>query len=252
MRPKAESTRIVHRDRHLLVLYKPSGIPTTAPDNGPSLVQEAERLDPDASRLHPSSRLDAEVSGLVTFARTKRATHALIEARREGAYGRRYLGIALCRPEAAETEGIWGASIGIDPADQRRRLANSGRARKEAETYFRFRSPVESGHLIDLWPMTGRTHQLRVHAAHAGAPLFGDIHYGGERRLTQPNGRVVTASRTMLHCVALNLRHSVFGELKLCSPPSADFRRCWERLGGESSELEVHEVDAPIKRAARG
>lgn len=245
MRPKVEPTRVVHRDRHLLVLYKPTGIPTTAPDDGPCLVREAERLDPDASRLHPSSRLDAEVSGLVTFARTKRGTHALIEARRDGAYGRRYLGITLEQPGFAARCGRWTASIGIDPADPRRRLADSGRAQKEAETVFRPRSLIDSGGLLDLWPITGRTHQLRVHAAHAGLPLFGDVHYGGERRVTQPNGRVVTASRAMLHCVALELRHPVLGELRLCSPPPADFRRCWDRLGGEPQALEVHDVALP-------
>ena len=72
------SIAIVHRDAELLVVNKPSGLPTTSPDGGDCLVARVHELDPDAPRLHPTSRLDAEVSGLVTFARTARATEALL------------------------------------------------------------------------------------------------------------------------------------------------------------------------------
>ena len=69
--------KVVYRDDDLLVVEKPSGIPTTAPGAQSSLVQAVKRLDPSAPRLHPTSRLDAEVSGLVTFARTRSAATTL-------------------------------------------------------------------------------------------------------------------------------------------------------------------------------
>ncbi len=90
------SVRVAHRDAALLILEKPSGLPTTSlPGGGEALTDVAVRLDPDAPALHASSRLDAEVTGLVTFARTKAANAALLEARRRGRYGRRYLALAL-------------------------------------------------------------------------------------------------------------------------------------------------------------
>ena len=141
----AEEPRIVHKDDELLVLFKPPGLPTTAPDAGDCLVSRALRLDPQAPRLHPSSRLDAEVSGLVTFARTKRATHVLLRARQEGRYRRRYMGLTLNGLSDEPGHGVWEGSIGIDPADPRRRLADAGRGQKEAEKNWRKEAEIKTG-----------------------------------------------------------------------------------------------------------
>ena len=76
--PNVVPPSIVFRDRHLLVLDKPVGIATTAPD-GPSLFALARELDPEAPALHPLSRLDTQVSGLTTFARTEKADQQLVK-----------------------------------------------------------------------------------------------------------------------------------------------------------------------------
>ena len=68
---------MLYRDAHLLALYKPSGLPTTSPDGKRCLTEVASALDPQAPQLQASSRLDAEVTGLVTFARTGKAIQAL-------------------------------------------------------------------------------------------------------------------------------------------------------------------------------
>ena len=81
-------------------------------------------LDPDAPRLHATSRLDAEVSGLVTFARTPAAAEALRQARAEGRYGRRYIALTLTPPR--KDEGAWDSAISIDPRDRRKRVAGQG------------------------------------------------------------------------------------------------------------------------------
>src|ERR1700755_3605750 len=86
--------RVLHRDAELLVLWKPAGLPTTSPDGRGCLTELAAQLDPAAPHLHASSRLDAEVTGIVTFARTTRAIEHLLEARRSGRYERFYLGLA--------------------------------------------------------------------------------------------------------------------------------------------------------------
>src|SRR4051794_20154428 len=113
--------RVVHRDDDLLVIDKPSGLATTSPDGENCLASWARAHDPDAPRMHASSRLDAEVTGLVTFARTTRAIQQLTAARAAGRYRRFYLGLARQPPEPPD--GEWRFPIGRDPRDPRRRVA---------------------------------------------------------------------------------------------------------------------------------
>lgn len=224
---------VVHRDEALLVLNKPSGLPTTAPDLGiDCLVRRAEILDPEAPKLHASSRLDAEVSGLVTFARNSDAISGLLEGRRQGRYRRRYLALAEKSPEE---RWPWSWPISFDPRDRRKRQAAPGKGEKDARTEGSVVAEAPFGVLLELRPQTGRTHQLRVHAGKAGAPLFGDVHYGGERRKVRPDGGVITFRRVMLHCAQLRLP---VGEVHLRLPPPKDFLRGWEKLGGEAQALE--------------
>ncbi len=234
---------VVYRDEHLLVLNKPVGIATTAPDGGPSLFALAQRIDPRAPQLHPLSRLDTQVSGMVTFARTARCNQLAMESRKTGALRRRYLGITL-RVVPAE-EGTWRFSIAIDPRDPKKRRALGegveGEGIKLAHTNFRVRATAGPLTALDLFPVTGRTHQLRVHASAAGCPLAGDVAYGGEKRLVLPNGRVLTAGRVMLHCAAFCMpnpdKPSTTIELTLA--PASDMQAFWKSAGGDPTALEA-------------
>jgi 23S rRNA-/tRNA-specific pseudouridylate synthase len=203
---RASGVEIVHRDASLLVLYKPPGLPTTSPrPNELTLVQVAEALDPSAERLHPSSRLDAEVSGLVTFARTEGATRYLLDARERGLYRRAYVALAARAPEPAV--GELHLPIGIDPRDARKRRVVGEREKgaRASSTRYALLASSERAALIWLEPLTGRTHQLRVHMAHVGCPLLGDRPYGGAPRVVAGDGSVLGARRVMLHCLALRL-----------------------------------------------
>lgn len=227
--------RVAYRDAHLLVLDKPSGIPSTAPDERPSLTRIARQLDPSAPRLHPSSRLDAEVTGLVTFARTRRATEHLLRARRQHRYHRVYLGLCAATPDPPQ--GVWEAPIAIDPRDKRKRMAGPGAGAKTAQTGYCVSAVAAHGVLLKLEPQTGRTHQLRVHAMAAGVPLLGDRPYGGEPRVVLPDGRVLRAARVMLHCAALELPAIEGGALRISAPAHADMAALWQALGGDPLAL---------------
>lgn len=197
--PSAQ-VRVLHRDADFLVLDKPSGLPTTRPDSGTSLVAVAYELDPDAPRLHPSSRLDVEVTGVVTFARTERATAHLLAMRGQGRYARCYVALVARAPVPAS--GSWQHAIGVDPRDRTlRRVVQDGAAgSKPALTDYRVLWERPGCTALCFTPHTGRTHQLRVHTAHAGSPIYGDRAYGGALRLVLPDGSVVAARRTLLHC----------------------------------------------------
>lgn len=235
------AVRVLHRDEHLLVLEKPSGIPTTAPPGGGRcLVDVAKALDPDAPRLHPSSRLDAEVSGIVTFARTPLATQHLLEARAAGRYARRYLGVASGVPEPAE--GAWEDAIGLDPRDARKRrvVAGGTAGARTARSEYRVLAAIGGVRCALLWlqPQTGRTHQLRVHAAHAGVALYGDRPYEGPQRLVLADGSVVTARRVMLHCCRVSVPAlGGDGVLRFESHVAPDIAQLWSAAGGAAIAL---------------
>jgi 23S rRNA-/tRNA-specific pseudouridylate synthase len=229
--------RVLHRDESFLVVAKPSGVPTTSPADETTLVRLVQALDPRAPRLHPSSRLDAKISGVVIFARTAAATEHLLAARKAGAYVRVYFGLAARAPEPSH--GEWRGAIAHDPRDARkRRVAAEGEGEGDAQhahTLYRTALQLEPAVLLELRPQTGRTHQLRVHAAHAGVPLLGDRHYGGAQRITLGDGRVLAVRRTMLHCRRVTVPAMTgSGELAFADDPPADMQALWTSLGGDS------------------
>lgn len=238
--PEPQATpQVLHQDAHLLVLLKPAGMPTTSPDpQADCLFARARQLDPGAPRLHPSSRLDAEVTGLVIFARTKRATQSLLAARQAGRYLRCYAG--LCAAPPVPAVGRIEAPIARDPRDPRKRRvpAHPEPGAKPARSAYRVAAAGDGGCLLWLYPETGRTHQLRVHAAHCGAPLLGDRHYGGPVRVVRADGRVVRAPRVMLHCTWLRIPSPVGrGTLEFRSPLPDDMTHVFLALGGSPEAL---------------
>ena len=228
---------VLHRDADLLVVAKPPGLPTTSPDSSQrSLASWAKSELCGHSRVHPTSRLDAPVSGLVTFALTSRANRHLMEARRAGRYRRDYLGITASDPRF--DEDVWNWPISIDPADRRQRVAGPGRGERDARTRCSIAARVGSATLLRLEPETGRTHQLRVHAARAGVPLLGDPNYRGERRVVLSNGAVISARRVMLHCARVRFPSLRGGDLfEVEAPVPFDMQEVWVALGGRVSQL---------------
>lgn len=243
--PPASSLRVVHKDAQLLVLDKPASLPTTSPDGARCLASLARELDPKARRMHPSSRLDAEVTGLVTFALTDRAIAELLAARAEGAYERCYVGLAA-RP-LDPPRGELRFAIGRDPRDVRRRIALPPDSAQGASALTRYEVLVATAHsaLVLLFPQTGRTHQLRVHLAQAGAPLLGDKHYGGPARVVLPDGRAIAIRRVMLHCLRLGLPNVAGeGRLVLEAAVPSDLRAVYEALGGAADDLALERLHA--------
>lgn len=247
-RDRTASIYIVHSDRQFLVLYKPSGLSTTAPAGGRCLVQAAKKLDLSSSPLHPISRLDCEVSGLVTFTRTRGAIRALLEARKTGIYTRLYLAISSGVPQPEQ--GCWRVPITIDPRNPRRRIASNNQKRSRfpqlsAVTHYRTILQREDKAILHLRPQTGRTHQLRVHTSAAGVPLMGDIHYGGPKRLVCSDGRVIRIGRVMLHCAQLILPNLIEGGLlRLEVQPPLDMKKLWVQLGGDAEDLHIPALES--------
>jgi 23S rRNA pseudouridine1911/1915/1917 synthase len=173
-----EPVQVLYRDPEVLVVHKPAGVPSQATRShaAGALDREVAAMEPGARLLH---RLDRDASGLVLFTRTPASHRRFAALLADRTLERGYL--AVTRGHLGPDEGVLTAKLGPDPRDRRRMAAGHGRL---AETRFRVlrrgTSPAgEPTSLVELELVTGRTHQIRAHLAHAGHPLLGDRLYGG-------------------------------------------------------------------------
>lgn len=230
----------LYRDDDWLVLAKPPGMATTPPSArpGPTLLDLAREAAPKATAHHPLSRVDAEVSGAVLFALSRRAIDAA--ARRPP--HKRYLALAPRAP--AEDAFTWSWPVGVHPRRATlRTCAADARDPQPAETRGVVLAREGDVAALSLTPITGRTHQLRVHAATAGIPLLGDASYGGAARVTRADGAVIGLPRVMLHAWRVRLPT---GDAWVEAPPHADLLDAWRALAITSLE------DALRASTARG
>ena len=245
-----EELRILHRDDDLVAVHKPAGMVTIPDLHGSAQALStrlAKLLGGGAGELHATSRLDREVSGVVVFTRTKLSATRLAQAREHGRYRRRYLAMASGETSVIEALGAigegrsWDAPIGRDRDPRRRKIR--GRDAVPARTRFAVIARVDDGGgrrsharsfvLLALAPETGRTHQLRVHASHAGAPLLGDRAYGGEAQLGLPGGRVLPTERIFLHAARITVPGADGEPLIITDEVPVALRETWAVLGGE-------------------
>jgi 23S rRNA pseudouridine1911/1915/1917 synthase len=205
---------IVHEERSFLVIDKPPGLVvhpgaghrTSTLQNG--LLAWDPRLAsvPRAGIVH---RLDKETSGLMVVARTPEAHAVLVAALTAREVTREYLALCL---GVLSGGGTVDAPIGRHRT-QRTRMAvrHDGR---EAITHYRIEERFRAHTLLRVSLETGRTHQIRVHLAHAGFPIVGDPVYGGRRR--RPAGATIEllaalerCPRQALHAARLSFAHPV-------------------------------------------
>ncbi len=238
-RDVAQAIRVLARSDDLVAVEKPAGMPTIADHAGAAhalIAVAARSLGIDVARVHPTSRLDRDVSGVVVLALTKAAAERLSHARTEGTYERRYVALATRTPDPGH--GVWSAPIGRtkDP----RLRAVSGRDAVAAETrYATCGAGARGVALLALAPVTGRTHQIRVHAAHADAPLLGDPTYGGPARVTLASGRVLEPRRVALHAARVVVPSGQGEPLVAISPVPPELLDLWSALGGEPAAWEL-------------
>jgi RluA family pseudouridine synthase len=221
---------ILHVEPELVVVNKPADLASVPDHHGHDSLQAriATYCKLPLERVHPTSRLDRGVSGVVIFALAKSARDALAKAREDGAYCRLYLAIAERAPQPAE--GEWNAAIGRDARDPRKRAVR-GKEATHALTLYRTVATAAGGTLLALRPQTGRTHQLRVHAAHAGSPLDGDGTYGGRTRIVSERGDILTLTRIALHAARVELPWK--GRPMVFRAPVPDaLTTLWATLGG--------------------
>ncbi|HOB60705.1 MAG TPA: RluA family pseudouridine synthase [Candidatus Competibacteraceae bacterium] len=194
---------VLYQDREILILDKPAGL---AVHKGSGLdygvIEALRALRPEEPFLELAHRLDRETSGCLALARTPTALRSIQEAFKTGRVEKRYL--ALVR-------GYWNHGPREVNQPLRRNVLRGGERMvevlddgKPAQTHFRPVSLHPLASLLEARIATGRTHQIRVHAAHVGHPLAGDDKYGDadfNRTMTTECG----LRRLFLHAHSLNL-----------------------------------------------
>ena len=184
--PQAIPLAIVHQDRHLFVIDKPAGLVVHPGAGNPdqTLQNALLALDPKLAALPRAGivhRLDKDTSGLLVVARTLPAHTALVRMLEEREIHREYE--AICRG-VMTAGGTVDAPIDRHPTDRVRMTVRQGG--RESVTHYRVIRRFAGYTHVRVQLETGRTHQIRVHLAHAGFPIVGDRVYGG--RLALPKG----------------------------------------------------------------
>ena len=216
---------IIYDDDDIVVVNKPAGIyvhPSPGHEKG-TLSEELTRRFPQmrdvGSRERPGvvHRLDAETSGVIVFAKTRRAYLKLREAFESHKDVRKtYLAVLHGAPKPAA--GTLDTTIGRKPWDAKR-MAVDAQDGKRAITHWTVLEKRGGLAIVEFVIETGRMHQIRVHAAHLGHPIVGDSLYGDQ---TKDRHLPFKVNRQLLHAVQLELNHPVTGR-PMCfaaRPPS--------------------------------
>jgi 23S rRNA pseudouridine1911/1915/1917 synthase len=156
-------------------------------------------------------RLDKDTSGLIAAAKTEAAQRSLSAQLKNRETKKTYLALVEGRVEPAEA--IIDAPLGRDPYNRLRQMVRETGGR-DAQTTYRVREYLDGVTYLEASPITGRTHQIRVHFASTGHPIVGDSVYG------KPSKAV---ARQFLHAWRLAVKHPVSGQLlELEAPLPAD------------------------------
>ncbi|MBL36050.1 Ribosomal large subunit pseudouridine synthase C [Pseudomonas sp. THAF187a] len=219
---------IVYEDKALIVLNKPAGI---AVHGGSGLnygvIEAFRQLRPDAKDLELVHRLDRDTSGLLMIAKKRSMLRHLHEALRGDGVDKRYM--ALVRGHWATAKKQVNAPLQKSNLRSGERMVEVDGEGKEALTLFRvLRRFGDFATLVEAKPVTGRTHQIRVHAKHAGHSIAGDSKYGDDeftREIRELGGK-----RLFLHAYELHVPLPDGGVLKLEAPVDEVWARTLERL----------------------
>jgi 23S rRNA pseudouridine1911/1915/1917 synthase len=258
LRPEPVPLQILYEDEDLLVVHKPAGLvvhPGAGVRHGTlvhGLLHHLPGWPGVGGKDRPGivHRLDRGTSGLLVVAKSPRAYASLTRQIRQREVQRRYVALAWgqVRPPAGRIE----LPIGRDPR-HRHRMAAGVPGGREAVTEYECLAAFDTLTLLRLSLRTGRTHQIRVHLAARGHPVFGDATYGGGKaylRRLAPADRprhlrwLRSLGRPALHAYHLGFRHPADGQwLVFEAPVPRDMEEILEELAATGYPREVEHED---------
>jgi 23S rRNA pseudouridine1911/1915/1917 synthase len=236
LQPEPMELSVIFEDECLLAIDKPAGL-VVHPGNGnhsgtlvhgllarmPALAQQF-----DSDRPGIVHRLDKETSGILLVAKSLAVHATLAQQFADRVVSKHYLGI--CVGERPDDEGVINAPLARDRHEPVKRAVRAGG--KIAETIYRLQGFHCGIAVVGFYPKTGRTHQIRVHSAHAGFPIIADTLYGDSQdalKRLQPLDRPFASAvskcfkRHALHAFSIEFDHPISGQrMKLQAPLPPD------------------------------
>ena len=195
--PEKISLDIIYEDEDILAINKPRSMPTH-PSKGhrdDTLANGVIYYLGKDSKFHVITRLDRDTSGVVLIAKNSVSAAFLTDEMKNGRIQKEY--IAVINGVLNPQDGIISAPIKKKNESGILRCVSSDG--KEAVTKYRTVKIQDGISLVNLFPVTGRTHQLRVHMSYMNCPIYGDSLYGAEQK----------GERTLLHCKKISFTHPV-------------------------------------------
>jgi 23S rRNA pseudouridine1911/1915/1917 synthase len=221
---------LVYDDAHVVVIDKPAGVssvPFEERETGTAmdLVRGAwRRMGKPATQvaLHVVHRIDRATSGLLMFAKTKRAEIGLAAQLRAHTMSREY----VCVAHGVVAPGRIESYLVADRGDGLRGSTSRIEQGKRAVTHVEVVRALRGATLCVVRLETGKTHQIRIHLAESGHPLVGETVY-----VRDYTGPVIASPRLMLHAATLGFEHPITGErVELRAEPPPDFAAVVDRL----------------------
>ena len=221
---------IIYEDEDILVIDKPAGLTVHPAPGHPhhtlvnAILAHCPSLDMGNEPMRPGivHRLDKDTSGLMVIAKNNSAREYLVAQFKTRAVTKGYL--VLVKGRLSPQQGIIEAPIGRDPhRRQRMAIVESG---KEATTRYQVRKYLDAYTLVEVTPVTGRTHQIRIHLSAIGYPIVGDPIYGTKSAYL---------NRQFIHAYRLGFRlPSTKQYREFTSPLPGDLEQALESLAGEA------------------
>ena len=205
--PQKVDFDILYQDDHLIVINKPKGI-VVHPGAGNhdntlvnGLVYAIEDFQVDDGDLRPGivHRLDKDTSGVMLIAKTKEVLFKLSQSFAERRVKKTYLALTIGKPQGLH------CNLAIKRHETKRQQMSCNPAGKSAETYFEILEESPPYFLVKASPITGRTHQIRVHLKELKAPIYADEIYGSGKK-DFPDEKL------MLHAYAIEFNHPISEE----------------------------------------
>jgi len=227
--PEALPIVFLYQDEHIAVVDKPSGqvVHPGAGHKKNTLVSALLFHIPELKGVGPKERsgivhrLDKETSGIMVVAKTLPAYVELQRQFRKREVEKVYLGLVWGKMPQKTGKFSWPIGRHIKHGA---RMSVKTKKPREAETYFEVLQELEEWTLLEIKPVTGRTHQIRVHMAASGHPIVGDPRYGRRKSTRQ-------TSRLFLHAYRLAFTHpDTWERMEFCSPLAADLSSFLESI----------------------
>lgn len=206
---KKLASRILYEDKYLLIINKPAGIAVHG-GSGISLglIEALRFMRPKEPALELVHRLDRETSGCLVLAKKASVLKELHELLRKGEVSKYYL--ALVKGYWPKDLRVVNESLTKFQLKSGERMVNVDNAGKASITEFRVLKRLADSTLVEVSPLTGRTHQIRVHALHAGHPVVGDEKYGDKE--FNKHYRQLGCKRLFLHAARISFTLPTSGQ----------------------------------------